>query len=170
LRLDAMPSSRYTIVVPLLDSSTVEHPAVNRRVAGSNPARGAIICACSSVVERSAHNRLVGCSNHPGRTNFKWPHGQVVKIPPFQGGDTGSSPVGATSFILGKLRNNLWGVLEYLHLQDLLEYKTFSRHKSHSNNTYSSNSWLSDFYQDNTCSSNTRLSDSYLNNIYQATL
>ena len=26
-----------------LDSSTVEHPAVNRRVAGSNPARGAII-------------------------------------------------------------------------------------------------------------------------------
>jgi len=54
---------------------------------------------------------------------------------------------------LGKLRNNLWGVLEYLHLQDLLEYKTFSRHKSHSNNTYSSNSWLSDFYQDNTCSS-----------------
>jgi len=71
---------------------------------------------------------------------------------------------------LGKLRNNLWGVLEYLHLQDLLEYKTFSRHKSRSNNTYSSNSWLSDFYQDNTCSSNTRLSDSYLNNIYQATL
>gem|GEM_PF-4937093 len=26
---------------PFLDSSTVEHPAVNRRVAGSNPARGA---------------------------------------------------------------------------------------------------------------------------------
>ena len=28
--------------VPFLGSSTAEHPAVNRRVAGSNPARGAI--------------------------------------------------------------------------------------------------------------------------------
>ena len=30
-----------TVVETFLDSSTVEHPAVNRRVAGSNPARGA---------------------------------------------------------------------------------------------------------------------------------
>src|SRR5579875_926769 len=30
-----------------LDSSAVEHPAVNRRVVGSNPTRGAIFMCCS---------------------------------------------------------------------------------------------------------------------------
>ena len=48
-----------------LDSSMVEHTAVNRGVVGSSPTRGAF-----------------------------WLHGQVVKTSPFHGGNTGSSPVG----------------------------------------------------------------------------
>ena len=47
-----------------LDSSMVEHTAVNRGVAGSSPAQGV---------------RL---------------HGQVVKTPPFHGGNRGSNPLG----------------------------------------------------------------------------
>ena len=47
-----------------LDSSMVEHSAVNRVVAGSSPARGV------------------------------WLHGQAVKTSPFHGGNTGSNPVG----------------------------------------------------------------------------
>ena len=47
-----------------LDSSAVEHSAVNRRVVGSNPTRGV------------------------------WLLGQAVKTSPFHGGNTGSIPVG----------------------------------------------------------------------------
>ena len=50
-----------------LDSSMVEHTAVNRGVVGSSPTRGV----------------------------FR-PHGQVVKTSPFHGGNTGSNPVGVT--------------------------------------------------------------------------
>ena len=45
-----------------------EHPAVNRRVAGSSPARGVFI----------------------------WSVGQGVKTPPFHGGNAGSIPARAT--------------------------------------------------------------------------
>ena len=48
----------------ILDSSAVEHSAVNRRVVGSNPTRGV------------------------------WLLGQAVKTSPFHGGNTGSIPVG----------------------------------------------------------------------------
>ena len=48
----------------ILDSSMVEHSAVNRVVVGSSPTRGVI-----------------------------WLHGQAVKTPPFHGGNTGSNPV-----------------------------------------------------------------------------
>ena len=48
----------------ILDSSMAEHPAVNRRVAGSSPARGVFI----------------------------WSVGQGVKTPPFHGGNAGSNP------------------------------------------------------------------------------
>ena len=58
--------SNYSEVAQL-----VEHPAVNRQVAGSSPAFGAI-----------------------------WPVGQVVKTPPFHGGNTGSNPVRVTTYIL----------------------------------------------------------------------
>ena len=51
-----------------LDSSMVEHSAVNRVVVGSSPTRGV----------------------------FLRPHGQAVKTSPFHGGNTGSIPVGVT--------------------------------------------------------------------------
>ena len=55
--------------VLFLDSSMVEHSAVNRGVVGSSPTRGA---------------------------NLIRPHGQAVKTSPFHGGNTGSIPVGVT--------------------------------------------------------------------------
>ena len=51
-----------------LDSSMVEHSAVNRRVVGSSPTRGVFL-----------YVRL---------------RGQAVKTSPFHGGNTGSIPVG----------------------------------------------------------------------------
>ena len=60
-----------------LDSSMVEHSAVNRRVVGSSPTRGANV----SVFDRD--------------TNY-WLRGQAVKTSPFHGGNTGSIPVGVT--------------------------------------------------------------------------
>ena len=52
----------------------VERTAVNRVVAGSSPARGG-----QKDREAVKETRL---------------HGQVVKTPPFHGGNTGSNPVG----------------------------------------------------------------------------
>ena len=49
----------------------VEHSAVNRRVVGSSPTRGAFYC--------KETRRL---------------HGQAVKTPPFHGGNRGSNPLG----------------------------------------------------------------------------
>ena len=54
----------------ILDSSAVEHSAVNRRVVGSNPTRGV------------------------------WLLGQAVKTSPFHGGNRGSIPLGVTIFFL----------------------------------------------------------------------
>ena len=48
-----------------------EHPAVNRRVAGSSPARGVFI----------------------------WSVGQGVKTPPFHGGNAGSIPARVTNIL-----------------------------------------------------------------------
>ena len=53
--------------VLFLDSSMVEHSAVNRGVVGSSPTRGA---------------------------NLIRPHGQAVKTSPFHGGNTSSNLVG----------------------------------------------------------------------------
>ncbi len=56
----------YNISV-FLDSSAVEHSAVNRTVTGSNPVQGV----------------------------FFWPVSRVVKMPPFHGGDQGfDTPTG----------------------------------------------------------------------------
>ena len=96
-----------------LDSSMVEHAAVNRGVVGSSPTRGAILntttgflrktCfvsvgAYSSAVEPPAHNRLVPGSIPGGPTNFR-PVGQAVKTPPFHGGIGGSIPPRVTKII-----------------------------------------------------------------------
>ena len=64
-----------------LDSSMVEHSAVNRVVVGSSPTRGA-----EYIVFKMLPN---------GRRN-QWLHGQAVKTSPFHGGNTGSIPVGVT--------------------------------------------------------------------------
>ena len=66
----ANPASqdRFLRKRPFLDSSMVEHAAVNRGVVGSSPTRGV------------------------------WPGGQEVKTSPFHGGNTGSSPVRVTKY------------------------------------------------------------------------
>ena len=61
----------------ILDSSMVEHSAVNRVVVGSSPTRG--VCFIYKPQERQI-----------------WLHGQAVKTSPFHVGNTGSIPVGVT--------------------------------------------------------------------------
>ena len=61
----------------VLDSSMVEHTAVNRGVVGSSPTQGV---KCRKK-ERPAGVRL---------------RGQAVKTSPFHGGNTGSIPVGVS--------------------------------------------------------------------------
>ena len=69
----------------ILDSSMVEHSAVNRVVAGSSPARGARAKEESgAAVPKLKRIRL---------------RGQAVKTSPFHGGNTGSIPVGVISVI-----------------------------------------------------------------------
>ena len=70
----------YPELVFCLDSSMVEHAAVNRGVAGSSPARGVLAAkAAKSLLD----SRL---------------RGQAVKTSPFHGGNTGSIPVGVICF------------------------------------------------------------------------
>ena len=61
-----------TLVI-ILDSSMVEHSAVNRVVVGSSPTRG---------VKKGRNRKRIGL------------RGQEVKTSPFHGGNTGSIPVG----------------------------------------------------------------------------
>ena len=73
----------------ILDSSMVEHSAVNRVVAGSSPARGARAKEESgAAVPKLKRIRL---------------RGQAVKTSPFHGGNTGSIPVGVIFFIYKKI-------------------------------------------------------------------
>ena len=58
-----------------LDSSMVEHTAVNRGVVGSSPTRGVKL------------ERVI---------NQIWLLGQAVKTSPFHGGNRGSNPLGIT--------------------------------------------------------------------------
>ena len=66
----------------ILDSSMVEHSAVNRVVVGSSPTRGVFL-----------YGTEISCS----KLNI-WLHGQAVKTSPFHGGNTGSIPVGVIGF------------------------------------------------------------------------
>ena len=63
----------------ILDSSMVEHSAVNRRVVGSSPTRGAGNTFSWCFLNELRQIRL---------------HGQAVKTPPFHGGNRGSNPLG----------------------------------------------------------------------------
>ena len=66
----------------ILDSSMVEHSAVNRVVVGSSPTRGAVRMG---VRYSRIHSYFY--------KNIRL-HGQAVKTSPFHGGNTGSNPVG----------------------------------------------------------------------------
>ncbi len=68
----------------ILDSSMVEHTAVNRVVVGSSPTRGA-----QRIISDSSGEILKG--ENPLKTGLR---GQEVKTSPFHGGNTGSIPVG----------------------------------------------------------------------------
>ena len=78
----------FIIIKVVLDSSAVEHSAVNRRVVGSNPTRGVL----KSV------SQLLADFNFE-KINI-WLRGQAVKTSPFHGGNTGSIPVGVTLYSL----------------------------------------------------------------------
>ena len=79
-----------TLVI-ILDSSMVEHSAVNRVVVGSSPTRGV---SCEGRVLRSvkALEKAWSQGKEPGKE--KRLRGQAVKTSPFHGGNTGSIPVG----------------------------------------------------------------------------
>ena len=101
-----------------LDSSAVEHSAVNRRVVGSNPTRGVNETKFYQNAKRrhSRKTKIVSqIKNFQGTENtirgierYKrvrftenrkavdelWLRGQAVKTSPFHGGNTGSIPVG----------------------------------------------------------------------------
>ena len=66
----------------ILDSSMVEHTAVNRGVVGSSPTRG----ARPPCEKRRVKNIRL--------------RGQAVKTSPFHGGNTGSIPVGVTKRVV----------------------------------------------------------------------
>ena len=70
-----------------LDSSMVEHSAVNRVVVGSSPTRGVFLYQ-KKIWEKPKQEG----SGEPEKEI--WLHGQAVKTSPFHGGNTGSIPVG----------------------------------------------------------------------------
>jgi hypothetical protein len=89
-----------------LIAQLVEHSTVNRVVAGSSPARGAIYGELSEWPKEHdwkscrRHKRLEG--SNPSLSAIKlWPVGQVVKTPPFHGGNRGSSPLRVTKILMG---------------------------------------------------------------------
>ena len=83
----------------ILDSSMVEHSAVNRVVVGSSPTRGV---SCEGRVLRSerALEKAWSQGKEPGKE--KRLRGQAVKTSPFHGGNTGSIPVGVIFLFIGK--------------------------------------------------------------------
>ena len=82
---------RYVTNNIILDSSMAEHSAVNRRVVGSSPTRGARTPdepkSRESGVFLKKRERLLG---------------QAVKTSPFHGGNTGSIPVGVIDKTIDK--------------------------------------------------------------------
>ena len=72
-----------TLVI-ILDSSMVEHSAVNRVVVGSSPTRGAV--RTNMIYHTEGKLVLLACLIRL--------HGQAVKTPPFHGGIRGSNPLG----------------------------------------------------------------------------
>ncbi len=86
-------------------SSAVELSAVNRSVVGSIPTCGAI-GELSELAEGARLEIVYTSQAYQGFESLAlrhriyniWPVGQVVKTPPFHGGNTGSNPVRVTTF------------------------------------------------------------------------
>ena len=76
----------------------VELSAVNRSVVGSSPTCGAIIekyPSGSRGAPAKGVGRVIGARVRiPSSLPYIWPLGQVVKTPPFHGGNTSSNLVG----------------------------------------------------------------------------
>ncbi len=92
-------------MITIRSSSVVEQSAVNRSVVGSNPTCGANLESCPSWSKEhdwKSCRRLKAVSRvripHSPPVKVAWPVGQVVKTPPFHGGNTGSNPVRVTIF------------------------------------------------------------------------
>lgn len=100
---DNRDTNRYMLARGAVVAQLVEHPAVNRAVAGSNPADGAKQPRARSLaVERQAHNLVVKGSNPFGPTNHHFLlgcSGSVDRpiIPAFRAGDSGSNPGRSTT-------------------------------------------------------------------------
>ena len=85
-------------------SSAVELSAVNRSVVGSIPTCGAI-GELSELAEGARLEIVYTSQAYQGFESLAlrhriyniWPVGQVVKTPPFHGGNTGSNPVRVTT-------------------------------------------------------------------------
>ena len=58
----------------ILDSSAVEHSAVNRRVVGSNPTRGVLLLVYGSLVKRLRHGPFTAV------TGVRFPYESFKKI------------------------------------------------------------------------------------------
>jgi hypothetical protein len=85
----------------------VELSAVNRSVASSNLACGAIASIAQQVECFHGKEEVTG-SSPVGSFYFlkiDWPIGQAVKTPPFHGGNTGSNPVWVTMFFRTSEKN-----------------------------------------------------------------
>ena len=80
-----------------LDSSMVEHSAVNRVVVGSSPTRGVV--RTNMIYHTEGKLVLLACLIRL--------HGQAVKTPPFHGGIRGSNPLGVI-FVLIYEYNKIW--------------------------------------------------------------
>jgi hypothetical protein len=88
----------------------VELSAVNRSVASSNLACGAIASIAQQVECFHGKEEVTG-SSPVGSFYFlkiDWPIGQAVKTPPFHGGNTGSNPVWVTMFFTSKRNHHTY--------------------------------------------------------------
>jgi hypothetical protein len=77
-----------------LDSSAVEHPAVNRRVVGSNPTRGANHAPIAQSAERIHGKDEVTSSNLVGSSTFR-AFSSAGRAPALQAGGRRFEPVNA---------------------------------------------------------------------------
>src|SRR5699024_10219582 len=105
-KLQAVKKASATLQTTFHSSSVVEQSAVNRSVAGSNPACGALRRAVrdgrrSTIGNRVDHSRGLKGSNPLLSARCIWTLVQVVQTSPSHGGITGSNPGRVT--ILGGL-------------------------------------------------------------------